>query len=104
MAKDKEQSGPVSLAEAATATLGDAEQYDGAAQSELEGMDYTKVRFVGVQYDSLEKQPAMGTEMEFLVKGRVVGHGEEEMSDGHLRKYAKVKVSSVTLKDENVNG
>lgn len=98
--KMAEKNGPVSLAEAATSTLGDAEEYDGAAQAQLEGTDYVKVRFVGVQYDALEEAPAMGSEMQFLVKGRVVGHGEEEMADGHLRKYAKVKVSSVVLKDQ----
>ena len=95
MAKD-EESGPVSLADAASSSLSAVADMDGAAQAELEGTDYTKVRFVGVQYDALETTPSIGTEMEFVVKGRVVGHGEEQMSDGHLRKYAKVKVSSVT--------
>lgn len=96
-----EKKGPVSLAEAAGSTLADAEEFDGGAQAALEGTDYVKVRFVGVQYDALEDAPPMGSEMEFLVKGRVVGHGEEEMADGHLRKYAKVKVSSVVLKDKD---
>ena len=92
---------PVSLADAASSALGGIADEDGAAQPELEGMDYTKVRFVGVSYDALETAPEMGTEMEFVVRGRVTGHGEEEMADGHIRKFAKVKVSSVVLREDS---
>ena len=45
---------------------------------------------------TLDETPNLGAEVSFLVKGKVVGHGEEVMNDGHIRKYAKVKVNSVS--------
>lgn len=98
--EDPPTDSPVSLADAAQSALGNVAEEDGAAQGELEGMDYTKVKFVGVQYDDLESDVKIGDEMEFLVKGQVVGVGDEKMSDGHVRHFAKVKVSSVVLRDE----
>lgn len=109
MARDKDKNpgvddegdpdaGLVSLGDAAKsalATIGD----DHGAQGELDGMDYTKVRFVGVQFDALETEVKMNDEMTFQVRGRVVGIGDEVMADGHIRHYAKVKVESVTLND-----
>lgn len=88
---------PVGLADTASAALASVGDEDGASQAELEGMDYTKVRFVGVQFDSLETKPQIGDQMQFMVKGRVTGTGDEQMADGLVRHFAKVKVSSVVL-------
>lgn len=84
-----------SLADAAQAGLATVGDVIGDGEGLLEGMDYAKVKFVGVQYDTLEETPALGAEVTFIVRGKVVGHGEEVMNDGHIRKYAKIKVSSV---------
>ena len=91
---------PVQLGEAAKValtSLGD----DHGAQGELDGMDYTKVKFVGVQFDALETDVKIGDLLTFTVKGRVVGVGDEAMRDGHIRHYAKVSVDSVLLADMN---
>ena len=89
------------LAQATAAGAADAAGGDGASAAMLEGMDYGKIKFVGVQYDTLEDLPSIGEEVTFLVKGKVVGRGEEAMADGHIRNQAKVKVESVTpAKDE----
>lgn len=79
------------LAGAATASLSGVEP----DQDMLEGTDTLKVKFVGVQYDSLDFDLEIGQEMSFIVEGRVVGVGTEEMADGHRREYAKFKVRSV---------
>lgn len=98
MAQDKSDA-PVSLAEAATSALSDVADQDGAATDVLDGMDYTKVKFLGMSYDSLETTPDIGTEMEFVVRGRVKGWGEDERKDGHRVKFVKVDVSSVVLRE-----
>lgn len=97
---------PVSLGDAAQAGLaaiGDGASQE-AGQGVLEGMDYTKVQFVGVQFDSLETPVKIGDEMVFLVKGRVKAVGDEQMNDGHVRHVAKVKVDSVALHDMGLDG
>lgn len=93
---------PISLGDAAQAGLaaiGDGAQQD-AEQGALEGMDYTKVSFVGVQFDALETDVKIGDELVFLVKGQVRSVGDDQMADGHVRHFAKVKVDSVTLHEE----
>lgn len=66
----------------------------------LPGTDYTKVRFVGVQFDALETKLTVGQEGTYLVHGRVKSVGEEEMADGHKRRFAKIKVDSVIEHDD----
>lgn len=62
----------------------------------FDGMDRTtKVKFVGVQYNSLKADFPLGEEVEFKVRGRVVGVGDEEMKDAHVRHVVKVDVDSV---------
>ncbi len=62
----------------------------------FDGMDRTtKVKFVGVQYNSLKADFPLGEEVEFKVRGRVVGVGDEEMKDTHIRHVVKVDVDSV---------
>lgn len=66
-------------------------------QQTFDGMDKTtKVKFVGVQYDSLRTHFQLGEEVEFKVRGRVVGTGDEEMNDGHVRHVVKVDVAAVS--------
>lgn len=65
----------------------------------LPGTDYTKVRFVGVQFDALEGKMKVGQEGTFLVHGRVKSAGDEELADGSRRKFAKIKVDSVVKHD-----
>lgn len=90
-----EENGPVSLADAATSALADIGDADGAAQAQFEGMDFTKIKFVGVQYDTLELGPKIGDVLDFHVRGKVVAVGDEAMKDGHIRHVAKVEVDSV---------
>ena len=90
-----EKSGPVSLAEAAESALSDAAEADGAAQAMLEGTEYTKVKFVGMSFDTLSTDVKIGDEMTFIVKGRVKGVADEEDAKGNVNHVAKVKVSSV---------
>lgn len=66
-----------------------------ADQQQLDGTDYTRVKFVGVKYDTLLPDLKIGDELEFTVRGRIKGTGEEEMKDGHLGKTVKLEVSSV---------
>lgn len=81
----------MSLGEAADAGLTNLGEQDA-----LDGMESaTKIKFVGMSYDTLDDAPTIGSEVVFLVRGRVVGHGQEEMADGHVRETAKVKVLSV---------
>lgn len=84
------------LADAATAALSG----DDGTQEALDGMENaTKIKFVGMSFDTLDDAPSIGREISFLVRGRVVGHGQEEMADGHIRDTAKVKVLSVIPQD-----
>lgn len=67
-------------------------------QEPLDGTDYVKVKFVGMSLDALDEDFKIGDEVEFVVRARCKGHGEEEMADGHTREFAKMKVNSVVLK------
>lgn len=103
MAK-KDGSGPVSLAEAAESALGDIEEQDGAAQAVLEGTDYTKIKFVGMSFDTLDTDVKIGDEMTFTVRGRVKGVADEEDAKGNVNHVAKVKVSSVVPVGDGLKG
>ena len=61
----------------------------------FEGTDYTRVKFVGTRYDTLVQDLKIGQELEFKVRGRVVGVGDEEMKDGHVGHQVKLKVDGV---------
>lgn len=67
-------------------------------QGQLEGTNHAKVKFVGMGWDALEV-PDLKEEVEFRVRGMVVGHGEQVMADGTIRPMATVKVESVVLLD-----
>lgn len=87
------------LGEVARQGLEDVED-QGGPQGMFKDMDYTKVKFVGVQYDTLELPLKIGDEVVFLVQGRVTAVGDEAMKDGHIRHVAKVEVQSVTPHEE----
>lgn len=95
-------SGPVSLADAAGAALSSVPDDDGAAQETLDGTDYTKVKFVGMSFDSLGKEdaPRIGDEMTFLVRARCVASGDEASKrDGGIRHVVKMDVQSVVVSE-----
>ena len=86
----------VGLADAASAGLGDDVYDEGPVQDALvEGEEGTKVRFIGMQYNQLDGAPRLGEKVAFTVTGVVVGTGEEQMANGHIRHYAKVAVETV---------
>lgn len=86
----------VSLADAAQEASGYL--VETATQEPLDGTDTLKIKFVGVSFDSIDMDLKIGTEMAFLVTGRVVGRSEEESKRDHmLRHTAKFEVGSVTI-------
>lgn len=92
----------VNLGDAATAGLGVFTDGSGATQEEFDGMDYSKVRFVGLSFDSLDQDIKIGDEHTFTVRARCVGAGDEEMKDGHVRHVVKMDVKSVILQEPTV--
>lgn len=87
------------LSDAANEALGDPEDDGvGEGQMSLPGTETAKVKFVGMSWDALEA-PGLKEELEFTVKGMVVGHGEEVMANGEVRETVKVKVTSVKRHD-----
>src|SRR6476620_1119739 len=91
---------PVSLADAAQSALSSVGEEDGAAQETLDGTDYTKIKFVGMSFDTLNTDVKIGDEMSFTVRGRVKAVIEEEDAKGNVNHVAKVKVESVVPVDE----
>lgn len=88
-----------SLAEAAGSAFGDLEGLPGT-QEELDGLDYTKAKFVGMSFDSLDREIHIGDEITFMVKARCLGEGTEaSKTDGRVRKYVKMDVQSVVVKE-----
>lgn len=67
-------------------------------QPHLPGTDHAKVKFIGLSWETLEV-PDLLEEVELIVVGTVVAHGEEVVKDG-VRKVAKVKVTAVRPPDE----
>lgn len=92
------QAAPTSgLGDAALAAIGSEGQLDGATvQDPLDGTDFSKVRFQGVGYDSLETDFKLGEERTFIVRGKCVANGLELVgTDQHERRIVKFKVDSV---------
>lgn len=86
------------LADVARAGLDDVPETEGGAtpaQGAFEGMDYTKIRFVGVNYDTIEMSPKIGDRLDFLVGGKVVEVGDKALKDGHIQHIVKVDVDHV---------
>lgn len=98
MAKDKNDGNVVPLGDAATEALADVVEH-GGTQDVLEDTDYTKVKFVGMSFDSLERNIKIGDEKEFIVRARCIGTAEEASKrDGSIRNVVKMDVQSVLLK------
>lgn len=90
-----------SLADAAASAFGSDLSELSGVQEELEGTDYTKARFVGMSFDSLDREINIGDEIVFLVKARCLGKGDEaSKTDGRIRKYVKMDVQSVVVKED----
>ena len=81
----------VSLADAAKGAMSSEPE---PTQEHLDGTNYAKVKFVGMAWESAEI-PGLKDDVEFAVKGTVVGHGEQVMADGTIREVATVKVTEV---------
>lgn len=89
------------LGEAAGAAFGANLDGLSGTQEELDGTDYLKVRFVGMAMDSLEDEIALGDELTFIVRARCVGEGTDlAKTDGHRRRFVKMDVSSVVIKED----
>jgi hypothetical protein len=89
------------LADAAASAFGDNLDSLAGTQEELDGTDYLKARFVGMAFDSLDREIHIGDEIVFTVKARCLGEGSEaSKSDGRVRRYVKMDVQSVTIAEE----
>lgn len=62
---------------------------------QLPGTDSTKLKFVGIRYQTLSKDFKLGDEHEFVVRGQVTMAGEEKLKDGHTGHVVRLEVSSV---------
>lgn len=92
------------LAQVAASAQQDVEATEGSAtpaQATFKGMNYSKVLFQGVQYDTLDSGYKIGDEVSFMVTGRVKAVGDVQLADGHIRHEVKVKVNSVTPEAES---
>lgn len=85
------------LAAAAEGALEDGSQVS-PDQESLPGTDHARVKFVGMGWEALEV-PELREEVEFVVKARCIGHGEEVLKDT-IRKTAKMQVMSVKRKGD----
>jgi hypothetical protein len=93
---------PVTLADAAASAFGENLEGLSGTQEELDNMDFTKARFVGMSYDSLDRDINIGDEITFLVRARCVGKGDEERKADHrINTYVKMDVQSVVIKEED---
>lgn len=61
-------------------------------QEPIEGLEATRVKFVGMAADSLDDLPEIDDEMTFMVRARCTGRGKERMKDGELRATARMEV------------
>ena len=92
---DKQE--PASLADAAQQAMADVLE-GGATQDVLDDTDYTKVKFVGMSFDSLDKDVKIGDEKTFIVRARCIGTADEASKrDGSIRHVVKMDVQSVVL-------
>lgn len=84
--------------------LGDiaGEALSGAETQEvLDDTDFTKVRFVGMSFDSLDQGIQIGDELVLRVRARCIGVGQEaRKADGAIRNLAKMDVQSVQRFEE----
>lgn len=92
---------PQSLGEVAAAGLHAVTEEQGGIQEALDGVNPTKVKFVGMSFDSLEETIKIGDELVFVVRARCIGLGDEASKrDGSIRHTVKMDVASVKLQEE----
>lgn len=89
---------------AAVADNDEDENWDGPEQHQFDEADYTKIKFVGVEYNSLTMEPKIGDEVTFMVRGRISEVGDRALKDGHVQHFAKCDVKGVTRPDEDGDG
>lgn len=96
---DTEDQAPVALGDAAQALMGSMVDGDTAVQESLDGTDYTKAKFVGMSFNSLDRDIKIGDELTFLVHARCVGTSEEaRKGDATLIQHlVKMDVQSVVI-------
>ena len=82
------------LAEAATDGLD--EFMEGPKESQIALVPACKVKFNGLQYDSMEKVPALKESLRFEIEGYVVAHGQTVLANGEVQDTATVKVTRVS--------
>lgn len=54
-----------------------------------------KVKFNGLQYDSMDKIPELKESLKFEIEGYVVAHGQTVLANGEIQDTATVKVTRV---------
>lgn len=80
--------------------IADESLHNAETQEVLDDTDYTKVKFVGMSFDSLSDDIKIGQELEFRVRARCMGVGDEaRKSDGGIRHIVKMDVLSVQKLD-----
>lgn len=65
-------------------------------QEPLDGMQATRVKFVGMAADSLEQLPEINDRIVFTVETVCTGRGMELMKDGELRRTARMEVLTLS--------
>ena len=90
----KQKDGP-SLADVAESGLASVPEPEGPDQGVFENTDYSKITFLGTNYQSLDYRPKIGEEVEFVVRGRIKEIGDRQMANGFTQHFGKVDVSSV---------
>lgn len=90
-------------------TKGNEEDLGAVAQDSLEGVegqgvldetDYTKVKFLGMGMNSLNHDIKIGDVMDFHVRARCIGVGDEAgKNDDQIRHIVKMDVQSTSVID-----
>ncbi len=81
------------LAEAATDGLD--EFMEEPKESQVALLPACKVKFNGLQYDSMEKVPGLKESLRFEIEGYVVAHGQTVLANGEVQDTATVKVTRI---------
>jgi hypothetical protein len=71
-----------------------------ATEQQVPLVPVCKVKFNGLQFDSMEKLPDLKESLRFEIEGYVVGHGQMVLANGEVQDLATVKVTRVVPKSE----
>lgn len=81
------------MAEAATDGL---EEFMEPVKDEQKALvPVVKVKFNGLQYDSMDSIPELKESLKFEIEGYVVAHGQTVLANGEIQDTATVKVTRV---------